>query len=53
MRAVDQIHSPTPEEIMEYLDGEGTAASRDVIAAHLAACAACRSVAAWWPRVWS
>src|SRR5687768_7692607 len=40
------IHSPTPEEIMEYLDGEGTAASRDAIAAHLATCGTCQAVAA-------
>jgi len=39
-------HSPTPEEIMEYLDGEGAAASRDAIAAHLATCGACQAVAA-------
>jgi hypothetical protein len=38
-------HSPTPEEIMEYLDGEGQAASRDAIAAHLATCGTCQAVA--------
>ena len=42
----DYTHSPTPEDIMEYLDGEGTAASRDAIAAHLASCAACQAIAA-------
>src|SRR5260221_10939354 len=42
----DYAHSPTPEDIMEYLDGEGTAASRDAIAAHLASCAACQAIAA-------
>lgn len=42
----DYIHSPTPEDIMEYLDGEGAAASRDAIAAHLATCAACQAIAA-------
>ena len=31
---------------MEYLDGEGTAASRDAIAAHLATCDACQAIAA-------
>ena len=46
MRAIDHTHSPTPEDIMEYLDGEGTAASRSEIAAHLATCAACQDVAA-------
>jgi hypothetical protein len=40
------MHSPTPEEIMEYLDGEGTAASRDAIAAHLATCGTCQAVEA-------
>lgn len=30
---------------MEYLDGEGTAASRDAIGTHLASCAACQAVA--------
>lgn len=39
-------HSPTPEEIMAYLDGEGAPASRDTIAAHLATCDACQAVAA-------
>jgi hypothetical protein len=42
----DYTHSPTPEDIMEYLDGEGTAASRDAIAAHLGSCAACQAIAA-------
>src|SRR6266540_107685 len=42
----DHTHSPAPEDIMEYLDGEGTDASRATIAAHLASCAACRTVAA-------
>ena len=44
--SAEHIHSPTPEEIMEYLDGEGTAASRASIAAHLASCAACQAIAA-------
>ena len=44
MRSADHIHSPTPEDIMEYLDGEGTAASRAAIAAHLASCAACQAL---------
>lgn len=30
---------------MEYVDGEGTAASREAIGAHLVTCAACRAVA--------
>jgi hypothetical protein len=45
MPAAEHTHSPTPEEIMEYVDGEGTAASREAIGAHLAGCAACRAIA--------
>jgi len=45
MPAAEQTHTPTPEEIMEYLDGEGTAASREAIGTHLASCAACRAIA--------
>jgi hypothetical protein len=45
MAAADYTHSPTPEEIMEYVDGEGTAASRTGIEAHLAHCAACQVLA--------
>jgi Domain of unknown function (DUF4349)/Putative zinc-finger len=39
-------HSPTPEELMEYVDGEGTPASRAGIDAHLATCPACQELAA-------
>jgi anti-sigma factor RsiW len=46
MPAVEPIHTPTPEEIMEYLDGEGTDAARATIGAHLASCAACQAIAA-------
>ena len=46
MRAVNQNHSPTPEEIMEYLDGEGSPAARHEITAHLAQCSDCRALAA-------
>ena len=45
MPAADYTHSPTPEEIMEYLDGEGTVESRTAIEAHLVDCGACRVVA--------
>ena len=46
MPAAEHTHSPTPEEIMEYVDGEGTAAAREVIGAHLASCATCQAIAA-------
>lgn len=46
MPAAECTHSPTPEEIMEYVDGEGTAAARGAIGAHLATCPACRAIAA-------
>src|SRR3954469_12379629 len=46
MHAVEPLHSPTPEEIMEYVDGEGAPSSREAIAAHLAGCAMCRAIAA-------
>jgi hypothetical protein len=46
MTAADEIHSPTPEEIMEYLDGEGTVAARTGIESHLALCGACQVFAA-------
>ena len=45
MAAAEYTHSPSPEEIMEFLDGEGTAAGRTAIEAHLADCAACRVIA--------
>lgn len=45
MRATETTHSPSPEEIMEYLDGEGTPASRQEIAAHVASCVTCRTIA--------
>src|SRR5262245_20567511 len=43
--AADHLHSPTPEEVMEYVDGEGTPAARAGIEAHLAACPACQALA--------
>jgi Domain of unknown function (DUF4349)/Putative zinc-finger len=39
------FHSPTPEALMEYLDGEGTPTARADIAAHLAACPSCQALA--------
>src|SRR5258708_29875946 len=44
MAAANYTHSPTPEEVMEYVDGEGTAASRATIPAHLASCATCQAI---------
>jgi anti-sigma factor RsiW len=46
MPAAEHTHSPTAAEIMEYLDGEGTADSRAAIEMHLVSCAHCQSVAA-------
>ena len=46
MHAVEPLHSPTPEELMEYVDGEGAPARRDAIAAHLAACSTCQALVA-------
>lgn len=37
-------HSPTPAELMAYLDGEASGADRDRIGAHVAACDECRSL---------
>ena len=45
MAAADYTHSPTPEELMEYLDGEGTVASRTGIEAHLVHCGVCQTLA--------
>src|SRR5262245_11514142 len=42
--AAEHVHSPTPEDIMEYVDGEGTPAARAGIEAHLATCAACQAL---------
>jgi hypothetical protein len=44
MRSVDRLHSPAPEELMEFADGEGSAATRAAIEAHLADCAECRTI---------
>src|SRR4051812_31460088 len=40
-----ELHSPTPEELMAYLDGEGTSASRASIEAHVPSCATCQALA--------
>jgi hypothetical protein len=44
MAIVDHQHAPGPEEIMEYLDGEGTLDARTAIEVHIAQCAACQMV---------
>lgn len=38
-------HSPTAEQLMEFVDGEGSPSSRAAIAAHLADCEACQALA--------
>lgn len=45
MPADSHPHSPTPEEIMAYLDGETPPATRAVIETHLADCKECEMVA--------
>src|SRR6516165_4434983 len=42
MQATDRVHSPTPEDLMAYLDGETTADRRAAIETHVGACADCR-----------
>jgi predicted anti-sigma-YlaC factor YlaD len=44
--AAETFHSPTPEELMEFVDGEGTPAARAGIEAHLATCPSCQALAA-------
>jgi hypothetical protein len=44
MPATDHVHSPTPEELMAFLDGESAADARAAIEAHVVACAECRQV---------
>ncbi len=45
MSAAESTHSPTPEEVMAYLDGEETPMPRAQMEAHLAGCERCQSVA--------
>src|SRR6476469_7603217 len=45
MPADIQFHSPTPEEVMAYLDGEVPLDEATRIAAHLAGCKECEMVA--------
>jgi anti-sigma factor RsiW len=51
MPADSHPHSPTPEEIMAYLDGETPPASRAIIETHLAGCKECEMVADSFRRV--
>jgi Domain of unknown function (DUF4349)/Putative zinc-finger len=51
MPADSHPHSPTPEDIMAYLDGETPPASRADIEAHLAGCQECEMVADTFRRV--
>ena len=44
MAAAKYTHSPTPEEVMEYVDGEGRPGSRATMLAHLASCAMCQAI---------
>ena len=46
MRSADRFHAPAPEELMEYVDGEGTTTARTAIETHLATCAACQALVA-------
>src|SRR5262245_23862824 len=44
--AAELFHSPSPEELMEYVDGEGSPEARAGIEAHLATCPSCQALAA-------
>lgn len=44
MRSIDRFHSPAPEELMAFVDGEGSADARAAIEMHLDTCAACRAL---------
>jgi Domain of unknown function (DUF4349)/Putative zinc-finger len=46
MSAAERTHSPTPEEVMAYLDGEPTVMPRALLEAHLADCETCQAIAA-------
>ena len=46
MAAVEPTHSPAPEDVMAYLDGEVTPASRAAMEAHIAGCGICQAIAA-------
>src|SRR5215472_4021036 len=42
MPVTDRAHSPTPEELMAFVDGESTADARAAIEAHVGSCGKCR-----------
>jgi hypothetical protein len=44
MTATERAHSPTPEDLMAFVDGELLENARAGIQAHLGACAQCRAV---------
>src|SRR5262245_5172658 len=44
MCATEHSHTPTPEDIMAYLDGESIPMPRDAMDAHIAGCATCQAV---------
>ena len=44
MPVTDRVHSPTPEELMAYLDGEAQASVRAAIETHVGQCAECQNV---------
>src|SRR5579859_6382543 len=46
MPATDRLHSPTPEDLMAYLDGEAPAGAGQDIQSHLANCSECQAVVA-------
>ena len=46
MITTERVHSPTPEELMAFLDGETSAEARATVESHIAACAGCRKTIA-------
>jgi hypothetical protein len=46
MAVTDRTHSPTPEELMAFVDGESAAETRAAIEAHVASCEQCRRLIA-------
>jgi hypothetical protein len=46
MITTERVHSPTPEELMAFLDGETPAEARAAVETHIATCAGCRKTIA-------